>query len=60
MSDATKTGILSVFAWLPLLGSILGVIALYFYNLDEATVEANAQKLIEMKAAAAAEETKAE
>jgi Na+/melibiose symporter-like transporter len=49
-----------VFAWLPLLGSILGVIALYFYNLDEATVEANAQKLIEMKAAAAAEETKAE
>jgi GPH family glycoside/pentoside/hexuronide:cation symporter len=49
MLQSTKNGIVHIFAWLPLIASALGIIALIFYRLDSKTVAENAQKLENMK-----------
>jgi GPH family glycoside/pentoside/hexuronide:cation symporter len=49
MSQSTKNAIAQLFAWLPLIASVLGIIALIFYKLDSKTIEENARKLEEMK-----------
>lgn len=51
MTAATKAGILNVFAWLPLLGSVIGVVALCFYTLDEDVVKENAAILEQQREA---------
>jgi len=42
-------GIKILFSWMPLLGSILAIVALMFYKLDEKTVAENSAKLAAMK-----------
>jgi Na+/melibiose symporter-like transporter len=49
MSETTRNSIAQIFAWTPLIASVLGIIALLFYQLDNKTVEENARKLEEMK-----------
>jgi Na+/melibiose symporter-like transporter len=50
MPESTRNGIVHLFAWLPLIASVLGILALWFYRLDNATVAANARALEAMKA----------
>jgi GPH family glycoside/pentoside/hexuronide:cation symporter len=49
MSESTKNSIAQLFAWLPLIASVIGIFALIFYKLDSKTIEENARKLEEMK-----------
>lgn len=49
MTGEIKDTILSVFALFPLIGSVIAVIALLFYRLDEEQIAENSKKLAEMK-----------
>lgn len=46
----TRHAVLIIFALFPLIGSVIGIIALFFYNIDEKTIQKNSAKLAAMKA----------
>jgi GPH family glycoside/pentoside/hexuronide:cation symporter len=49
MPESVRNSIVRIFAGLPLIASVLGIIALLFYKLDNKTVEENAKTLERMK-----------
>jgi GPH family glycoside/pentoside/hexuronide:cation symporter len=49
MPENVRNSIAQIFAWVPLIASVLGIIALIFYKLDNKTIEENAKTLEEMK-----------
>ncbi|MDR0680255.1 MAG: MFS transporter [Dysgonamonadaceae bacterium] len=49
MPEDIRNSIAQIFAWVPLIASVLGIIALIFYKLDNKTIEENAKTLEEMK-----------
>jgi GPH family glycoside/pentoside/hexuronide:cation symporter len=50
MTEGTRHAILIVFALFPLVGSVIAVIALLFYNITEKMIQENSAKLAAMKA----------
>ncbi len=50
MTEETQNVILKIFALFPLVGSVIAVIALSFYKLDEKQIQENSAKLAAMKA----------
>jgi GPH family glycoside/pentoside/hexuronide:cation symporter len=50
MSAGTQETFIQIFAFLPIAASVIAVIALFFYNIDEKMVEENSAKLAAMKA----------
>jgi GPH family glycoside/pentoside/hexuronide:cation symporter len=52
MTNDVRHAILMIFALVPLIGSVIAIIALFFYDLDEKTVQENSVKLAAMKAEA--------
>jgi GPH family glycoside/pentoside/hexuronide:cation symporter len=50
MTADTQEAILYIFALVPLVGSIVAVIALVFYNIDEKMIQENSAKLAKLKA----------
>lgn len=49
MTEDTKDAILMIFAWFPLVGSFIAIIALCFYNINEKKIADNSAKLAELK-----------
>lgn len=49
MSVETQETVKYVFALVPLVGAALGIIALFFYDIDEKKIQENSRKLAEMK-----------
>lgn len=52
MTEETKNSILYIFALFPLVGSVIAVVALCFYGIDEETIERNKKILAERRAEA--------
>jgi len=50
MTDSVRHTILMIFALVPLIGSVIAVIALFFYDIDEKMIQENSAKLAAMKA----------
>ncbi|MCR5247234.1 MAG: MFS transporter [Paludibacteraceae bacterium] len=50
MTAETQETVKNIFALVPLAGSILGIVALLFYNINEKKIVENSKKLAEMKA----------
>jgi GPH family glycoside/pentoside/hexuronide:cation symporter len=50
MTDDVRHAILMIFALVPLIGSVIAVIALFFYDIDEKMIQENSAKLAAMKA----------
>jgi GPH family glycoside/pentoside/hexuronide:cation symporter len=50
MTDSVRHTILIVFALVPLVGAIIAVTALFFYDIDEKMIQKNSAKLAAMKA----------
>ena len=46
----TSDSIKNCFAFLPLVGSAIGILALYFYDIDEKKIKENSAKLAELNA----------
>ncbi len=44
------SSIKNIYSLLPLLGAVIAIIALFFYDIDEAKIQENSRKLAEMKA----------
>ena len=45
-----KESVKTIFVIVPLIGAALGLVSLFFYNIDEAKIKENSKKLAEMKA----------
>ena len=52
LSQDTVSSLNKIFALLPLIGAVIGILALFFYNIDEAKIEKNAKILEERRNAA--------
>ena len=50
MSADTQETFIKIFAFLPIIASVIAIIALFFYNIDEKMVEENSARLAAMKA----------
>ena len=50
MAPETQHSLVKIFAFLPIIASIIAVIALFFYDLDEKLIQENSAKLAAMKA----------
>lgn len=51
MTPETQETVKNVFAFVPLVGAAMGIIALYFYDIDETKIKANSERLAKMKEA---------
>lgn len=50
MTEETREAVRSVFVFIPLIGAALGLVSLYFYDIDEQKIKENSAKLAEMNA----------
>jgi GPH family glycoside/pentoside/hexuronide:cation symporter len=50
MDADTQQSLVKIFAFLPIVASAIAVVALFFYNIDEKTIQENSDKLVAMKA----------
>ena len=49
MTDSTRHAVLVIYALFPLIGSVIAVAALFFYNIDEKMIQENSAILAKMK-----------